>query len=167
MTLARRRTPAVSISINGCSNRSKATSILSRVVPGSSATITLFSEASAFANVDFPTLGRPISATRGRSDRSGLSFTFGSLVSSHIRSSAMPKPVFAEMALGIPKPSSLNSAETMSGSSPSILLTTTKTFWPLCRSRSAISNSSGTAPARASVKNIRASASPRTFSTCS
>ena len=167
MTLARRRTPAVSININGCSNRSKATSILSRVVPGSSATITRFSETSALVNVDLPTLGRPISATLGRLVRPDSSSTFGNSVPSHNRNSATPKPVFAEMALGIPNPSSLNSAEIISGSKPSTLLTTTKTFWPLCRNRSAISNSSGTAPARPSVNNTRASASSITFSTCS
>ena len=67
LTRARRRIPAVSISTNASPSRSQGTRMLSRVVPGSSDVIKRFAPISRLISVDLPTLGRPITATRGPS----------------------------------------------------------------------------------------------------
>ena len=64
-TLPRRRTPAVSIMVKGLPSRSKSIWILSRVVPAISNAITRSSPKMVFTKVDFPTLGRPITANTG------------------------------------------------------------------------------------------------------
>ena len=64
-TLPRRRTPAVSMMVNGLPSRSKSMWMLSRVVPAISKAITRSSPRMAFTKVDLPTFGRPITAKTG------------------------------------------------------------------------------------------------------
>ena len=64
-TLPRRRTPAVSMMVNGLLSRSKSMWMLSRVVPAISKAITRSSPRMAFTSVDLPTLGRPMMANTG------------------------------------------------------------------------------------------------------
>ena len=63
-TLARRRTPAVSMSTKARPSRSNGTRMLSRVVPGCSLAMTRSSPSSRLTSVDLPTLGRPMMAMR-------------------------------------------------------------------------------------------------------
>ena len=78
-------------------------SIESRVVPATSVTITRSSPSSRFTSEDFPTFGRPISATRVASSRSAtIRGSRSTILSSR---SPVPSPCVADTGMGSPRPS--------------------------------------------------------------
>ena len=118
--LRRRRRPAVSIRRYVVPSRSRRMSMESRVVPGTSETITRGAPTSALTRLDLPTFGRPRMATRISSLTSSWRAASGISASrSTIRSSRSPEPVPCrpETGTGSPRPSAWNSTASRSTTS--------------------------------------------------
>ena len=139
--------------------------MLSRVVPGKSATISRGSPTSALTSVDLPTLGLPTTATR-RPLSTASSSDAGNLASTWPNNSSTPCPVRAEITKGAPNASSKYSAAIVAPSSPSALFTTTNTGLSPLRRLAPIAMSWWVKPSRASTIKTTASASSRAWSTC-
>ena len=165
-----RRIPAVSTSTNVVSSRRSTVSIASRVVPGTSETMTRSSPTSRFRSEDLPTFGRPRMATRTAASstsggRSGASSRSRSTTSS--RRSPVPCPWRLEIANGSPRPSRWNTWITSSRAGSSTLFATSSTGLRERRSRSAISSSPGVMPCLASTRKSTRSASSTAARACS
>ena len=134
-------------------------SIASRVVPGTSETITRSCPRSAFSSDDLPTFGRPRIATRIASSPTCACPSPGS--SSTIRSSRspVPWPCSAERGKGSPSPSLWNSTASRSRRGSSILFASTSTGFFAARSVAANSSSPGVIPWRVSTTKRTRSAS--------
>ena len=77
----------------------------SRVVPGSSETMTRSSPRMAFKRLDFPALGRPTMASRMPATSGSVSiWRTGSLSQMASRSSSSPLACSLEVGMGSPKP---------------------------------------------------------------
>ena len=162
-----RRSPAVSTSTNVVSPRVSTVSIVSRVVPGTSETITRSSPSSAFRSDDFPTLGRPRIATRIASSPTIPSSRPGSCETTSSSRSPVPWPWRAESGTGSPSPRRWNSTASRSRRGSSILFASTITGLPDARRIAASSSSPGVIPARASTTKRTRSASPIAVRACS
>ncbi len=160
-----RRRPAVSISRNRRSPRSKIVSIASRVVPGVGATITRGRPRMAFTSDDLPTFGRPRMATRISSSASAPSPSSPSTSGGGSRStiassrSPVPRPCSADTLIGSPRPSPCSSSAPASWAVSSTLFASTSTGRRDRRRMSASSSSPATRPARASMTSSTRSAS--------
>src|SRR5512133_3194532 len=154
-----RRIPAVSTSTKVRSPRWSTVSIASRVVPGTSETITRSSPRRAFRRLDLPTFGRPRMATRIASSPTSCGPLPGSMVTTASSRSPVPWPCWAESGTGSPRPSRWNSNASASWSGSSILFASNSTGLRARRRIAASSSSPGVIPARASTtKRIRAAA---------
>ncbi len=146
----------MSTSRNCCPSRTRIVSIASRVVPGTSETITRSCPTSAFRSDDLPTFGRPRIATRIVSSPIGARPSPGSFATTSSSRSPVPSPCNAESGHGSPSPSRWNSAAWKSLRGSSILFASTKTGFLDARSVTASSSSPGVIPCRASTtKRIR------------
>ena len=102
-------------------------SIASRVVPGTSDTITRSRPTSAFRSDDLPTFGRPRMATRIASSPTGRSSRPGSRATISSRRSPVPWPCSAEIGIGSPSPRRWNSSASASRRGSSSLFASTST----------------------------------------
>ena len=141
-----RRKPAVSTSRNVVSPRVSTVSIVSRVVPGTSETMTRVSPSSAFRSDDLPTFGRPRIATRIASSPTIPSSRPGSCATTSSSRSPVPWPWRAESGTGSPSPSRWNSTASRSRRGSSILFASTITGLPETRRIVASSSSPGRDP---------------------
>src|SRR5215218_6576558 len=162
-----RRIPAVSTSTKVRSPRWRTVSIASRVVPGTSETITRSSPSSAFSRLDLPTFGRPRTATRIASSPTSCGPLPGSIVTTASSRSPVPWPCWAESGTGSPSPSRWNSKASASCRGSSILLASKSTGLRARRRIAASSSSPGVIPARASTTNRIRSASAIAACACS
>ena len=113
--------PAVSTSTKVRSPRWSTVSIASRVVPGTSETITRSSPSKALSRLDLPTFGRPRMATRIASSPTSCGPLPGSMITTASSRSPVPWPCWAESGTGSPSPSRWNSKASASWSGSSIL----------------------------------------------
>src|SRR6476469_3674308 len=159
--------PAVSTRTNVRLPRTSTVSIESRVVPGTSETITRSSPSSAFRRLDLPTFGRPRIATRIASSPISCGPEPGSIVTTASSRSPVPWPCCAESGTGSPRPSRWNSNASASWSGSSILFASSSTGLWARRRIAASSSSPGVIPARASTTNSTRSASAIAARDCS
>ena len=97
-----------------CRRARRRVSIASRVVPGTSETITRSSPRSAFRRLDLPTFGRPRIATRIASSPTAVGPLPGSRATIASSRSPVPWPCRAESGIGSPSPSRWNSSASTS-----------------------------------------------------
>ncbi len=130
------------------------TSTLSRVVPGTSETITRSAPARLLMKVLLPALRRPtvaiISAASGGAVSPVSGGNFAAMASN---SSSLPSFWSALTHSGSPYPSLWNSPACCASFSVSALLATSTTGLFTARSRTATSSSRGTTPSRTSTMN--------------
>ena len=162
-----RLSPAVSTSTKVASPRSSTVSIESRVVPGTSETITRSCPSSAFRSDDFPTFGRPRIATLIASSPTGRSPPPGRRRTISSSRSPVPWPWMAESGIGSPSPSRWNSSASASRRGSSSLFASTSTGLCDARRISASSSSPGVTPAWASTTKRTRSASAIAAFACS
>ena len=117
----------MSTSTNVESSRRSTVSIESRVVPGTSETITRSRPTSAFRSDDLPTFGRPRIATLIASSPTGRSPWPGSRATISSRRSPEPWPCSAEIGIGSPSPRRWNSSASRSRRGSSSLFASTST----------------------------------------
>ena len=161
-----RRRPAVSTSTNVVSSRCSTVSMESRVVPGTSDTMTRSRPTSAFRSDDLPTFGRPRIATLIASSPTGRSARPGSRPTISSRRSPEPCPCSAEIGIGSPSPSRWNSSASRSRRGSSSLFARTSTGRRDKRRISASSSSPGVMPAFASTTKSTRSASSTASRAC-
>ena len=140
-------------------SRSNSVSIASRVVPGTSDTITRSSPRIAFSRLDLPTFGRPRIATRIASSPTCDGPAPGNRATTASSRSPVPWPCSADSGIGSPRPSRWNSSASVSRAGSSILFASRKTCLRAERRISATSSSPGVIPAFASTTKSTRSAS--------
>ena len=148
------------------SSRRKTVSIESRVVPGTSETMTRSPPTSALRSDDFPTFGRPRIATLIASSPTGRSLWPGSRPTISSRRSPEPCPWSAEIGIGSPSPRRWNSSASRSRRGSSSLFASTSTGRRDTRRISASSSSPGVMPAVASTTRRTRSASSTACRAC-
>ena len=158
------RTPAVSMTTSDLPSFSKRTSTLSRVVPGTSDTITRsgspsYRPAMAFTKVLLPAFRLPTMATC----MVGGGISVGALDRSRSarrasKTASMFRPDRAATPIGVPRPSRAKSPSTRSALGPSALFATSTVLAPCSRSRAAIVPSALVSPSWQSTMNRTRSA---------